>query len=128
MKIQLAIQKIDWTLSRHYHFTDWEFGGGLDKTGLKAPRPEKTEWLTELFKYKLNRLKDFLSSNPTPQHLEDFILQEVININTTLFLRQEFALFVGKYNEIPYYLLNCNSVFNYYYQNIDTFIFEDGVI
>jgi hypothetical protein len=128
MKTQLAIQKIDWTLSMHYHFTDWEFGGRLDKTGEKAPRPDRTEWLTGLFKFKMNRLKDFLTGHITLKDLEDFLTQELIVIDTTLFLKKEFALFIGKYNEVPYYILNCKTAFNYYYANKDKLVFEDSGI
>ncbi|MEI2760559.1 MAG: hypothetical protein V9G42_14110 [Bacteroidia bacterium] len=126
MKNKHAIQKIDKILSYHYHFTDWEFGGGNDFTGEKCPRPEKTEWLVELFKLKMNRLKDFLNANSNTLDLERFILQEVTSLDSTQFFKREYELFVGKYGELPYWLLNCKVANNFLQENRDKLIYADS--
>lgn len=117
MKNTLAIQKIDKYLSYHYHFTDWEFGGGNDSTGENCPRPEKTVWLVELFKLKMNRLKDFLNQNPSLQNLEKFIEQELASLDSTLFLEKEYEMFLCKYGEIPYWILFCKTAHTYLKEN-----------
>ena len=126
MKNIVAIQKIDNLLSYHFHFTDWEFGGGNDRTGEKCPRPEKTEWLVELFKFKMNRLKDFLNNNSNLQDLEKFIEKELISLDSTLFLQREYEMFVGKYGEIPYWLLNCKTANNYLQENRNKLKYADS--
>ena len=119
MKNISAIQKIDKMLSYHFHFTDWEFGGGNDRTGEKCPRPEKIEWLVELFKLKMNRLKDFLNDTSNLPDLERFIKMELTSIDSKLFLKKEYELFVGKYGEIPYFILNCNGPGYFYFMRFD---------
>ena len=108
-----AINKIDDYLSYDFHFTDYEFGGMNDGTGEKAPRPEKTEWLTEQFTSLMLRLKDFLITDPDANLLAKFITTELDKVNSEEYLKKEYRILVCKYHEIPMWLLGCNAAYKY---------------
>ena len=126
MKNILVIQKIDEILNYNYHFTDFEFGGGFDKTGETCPRPEKVSWLIELFRLKMTRLKDFLGDSPNILDLEKFILHELTSLDSTQFFKREYELFIGKYGEIPYWALNCKIANDYLQENRDKLVYADS--
>ncbi|WP_298311379.1 hypothetical protein [uncultured Aquimarina sp.] len=114
MKYDPIIKKIESKLESSIHFSDYDFGG---RDGAKCPRPYKTEWLTEQFSTLMNKLKDFLKNDPDKNQLSEFLLSEVKNIDSSLFLKEEFELLIWKYMEIPFFLLNNRTVHNYFEKN-----------
>jgi hypothetical protein len=116
-----AIEKIESVLSYDYHFTDYDFGGMNDFTEKKCPRPEKIEWLAEQFATLMNRLKEFLKTNPNKIELCEFLLNEVKNIDLGKYKKEEFHLLIAKYNEVPHFGLLNGTVIRYYEGNKETF-------
>ena len=91
MKYAPIIKKIKSKLESSIHFSDYDFGG---RDCDKCPRPYKIEWLTEQFSSLMNKLKDFLKNDPNQNQLSEFLLNEVKNIDSSLFLKEEFELLI----------------------------------
>lgn len=117
MKNLVAINKIEKYLSYDFHFTDYEFGGGNDRTDKNAPRPEKTEWLTQQFNDLMLRLKNFLVADPDKESLNKFITSELEKIDSENFLQEEYSMLIGKYDEIPRWILGCTAAFDFFENN-----------
>lgn len=109
-----AINKIEKYLSYDFHFTDYEFGGMNDRTGKKAPRPEKTEWLTSQFRELMLRLKDFLRTEPNKDSLSKFMISELEKLNSEKFTKEEYRMLICKYDEIPRWGLGCTAAFEFF--------------
>ncbi|WP_299246568.1 hypothetical protein [uncultured Aquimarina sp.] len=114
MRYDPIIKKIESKLESSIHFSDYDFGG---RDGQKCPRPDKTEWLTEQFITLMNKLKDFLKNDPDQNLLNEFLLSEIKNIDSSVFLKEEFELLIWKYMEIPFFLLGNRTVYDYFEKN-----------
>jgi hypothetical protein len=118
-----AINKIEEILNRSYHFTDYDFGGMNDFTGEKCPRPEKIEWLVEQFKGLMNRLKKELMNEPENSELSSFVLDELKELDSRLFLKREFELLIYKYGEILMFGLGNKTAYDFIEKNKNSLIY-----
>ncbi|WP_339844318.1 hypothetical protein [Dokdonia sp. Asnod3-C12] len=118
-----AINKIEEIINRGNHFTDYDFGGINDFTGEKCPRPEKIEWLVETFKGLMNKLKIELMKDPKDPELNSFVLDELKQLDSRLFLKSEFELLILKYGEILMFGLGNKTAYDYLGKNKNSLIY-----
>ena len=119
-----AILKIEALLKRTYHFTDWDFSGGWNAPEeRKCPRPDKREWLMGQFNELMLRLKDYLETNPNKEDLAEFINEEINQIDSENYLKEEYDLLIRKYGEIPLFGLSVRAAYDYLdtHQNLNKY-------
>ena len=114
MKYKKIIEAINREVNLKNQFTDYGFQQVL---GIKCPNPSKIEWLNTQFSDLMERLTNYLKSDPNKEGIEQFIIEQVSQLDTSGYLKEEFKQLILNYNGIIYFSLGSGVAKTYYDQN-----------
>ena len=111
MKYEKTIEAIERDVSLRFHFTDYDF---LEILKMKCPRPDNSERLRSDYVNLMNRLKDFLKTDPVKESIKIFVLNDFKQIHPEEYLKEEFTLLTLKFNGFNHFMLDLSDVKDYF--------------